>query len=252
MGQDGFENETLLMEALNNKRFNELNKNLKDVITFTSEKPINENMLIQAYKVGGTNKTDLVIEFNSEQYNISIKKGTGNSVHQEKVDEFILFLQKEYGISDELKDDILYFIWGDGTLDGTGNVSDRIDAPGFKRKYPDKVNNIRTFFHENKKDLIERFLIKGVKSDSSPDYIYYGTPENGTIVNAKDALEWLADDKNEKTRATIPVGRLTFQAWNRNINGGDKSEYKRGSIQLKWESFRKDSKIIAKGNKNDQ
>lgn len=76
MGQDGFENETLLMEALNNKRFNELNKNLKDVITFTSEKPLNENMLIQAYKVGGVNKTDLVIEFNSEQYNISIKKGT--------------------------------------------------------------------------------------------------------------------------------------------------------------------------------
>ena len=145
MGQDGFENETLLMEALNNKRFNELNKNLKDVITFTSEKPLNENMLIQAYKVGGVNKTDLVIE---------------------KVDEFILFLQKEYGISDELKDDILYFIWGDGTLDGTGNVSDRIDAPEFKRKYPDKVNNIRTFFHENKKDLIERFLIKGVKSDT--------------------------------------------------------------------------------------
>lgn len=64
MGQDGFENETLLMEALNNKRFNELNKNLKDVITFTSEKPHNENMLIQAYKVGGVNKTDLVIEFN--------------------------------------------------------------------------------------------------------------------------------------------------------------------------------------------
>ena len=40
MGQDGFENETLLMEALNNKRYYELNKNLKDLITFASEKPI--------------------------------------------------------------------------------------------------------------------------------------------------------------------------------------------------------------------
>lgn len=130
------------------------------------------------------NKTDLIIEFNSTHYNLSIKKGTGNSIHQEKVEEFISFLKEEYNISDELKNDILCFIWGDGTLDGTGAVFDRINAAQFKRRYPEKIENIKEFFHENKKDLIERFLIKGIKSDSSPDYMYYGTPEEGIIVNA--------------------------------------------------------------------
>lgn len=252
MGKDGFENETLLMNALANKKFSELNENLKETLTYIAEKPIDDDELINAYKMGGVNKTDLIVEFNSTPYNLSIKKGTGNSIHQEKVEDFISFLKEEYDIDDELKNDILFFIWGDGTLDGTGNISDRLSATEFKNKYPEKIENIRKFFHENKKDLIERFLIKGLKSDSSPDYMYYGTPEEGTIVDANDALEWLSDDANEKTNSPLPIGRLTFQAWNRNINGGDKSEKKRGVIQLKWASVGNDLKTISESRKNDK
>ena len=252
MGKDGFDNETVLRDALANKRYSELNDNLKKTLTYISENPIDENEIIKAYKLGGLNKTDLIIEFNSTTYNLSIKKGSGNSIHQEKVEEFILFLKDEYDISDDLKNDILYFVWGDGTLDGTGAVSDRLSAPQFKSKYPEKIENIKKFFHENKKELIERFLIKGKTSNSSPDYMYYGTPEEGIIVNANDALEWLSDDANEKSGTPLPIGRLTFQAWNRNINGGNKSEKKRGVIQLKWGSVGQDLKTISESRKNDK
>lgn len=252
MGKDGFDNETLLMDALNNKKYSELNENLKRTITYISEKPVADDEVINAYKLGGVNKTDLIIEFNSTPYNLSIKKGSGNSIHQEKVEDFISFLKEEYDIPNDLEKDILYFIWGDGTLDGTGEVSDRLSAAQFKKKYPEKIDNIKKFFHENKKELIERFLIKGLKSDSSPDYLYYGTPEDGTIVNANDALEWLSDDANEKTGTPLPIGRLTFQAWNRNINGGNKSEKKRGVIQLKWGSVGEDLKTIAESRKYEK
>lgn len=252
MGKDGFDNETELMNALNNKKYYELNDNLKNMVFSMSDMDIRGDTLIKSYKIGGTNKTDLVVEFNNQKYNLSIKKGKGNSIHQEKIEEFILFLENEYDIPNQLKNDLRYFIWGDGTLDGTGKISDRLSASEFKNKYPDKIKRIKNFFHENKKDLIERFLIKGVKSKSSPDYMYYGTPEKGIIVNANDALEWLSDDKNEKTRTPIPIGRLSFQAWNRNINGGDKSEKKRGVIQLKWGTVGADLKIISNGNKNEK
>ena len=62
MGKDGFDNETLLMNALANKRYSELNDNLKKTVTYISEKPIDDNEIINAYKIGGVNKTDLVIE----------------------------------------------------------------------------------------------------------------------------------------------------------------------------------------------
>lgn len=249
MGKDGFDNETLLMNALANKKYGELNDNLKKTVTYISEKPIDDNEIIKSYKLGGVHKTDLIIEFNSTSYNLSIKKGSGNSIHQEKVEGFVSFLKKEYDISDELKNDILCFIWGDGTLDGTGAIEDRLSAAQFKRKNPEKVANIKKFFHEHKKELIERFLIKGLKSDFSPDYMYYGTPEEGIVVNANDALEWLSDDANEKSGTPLPIGRLTFQAWNRNINGGTKSEKKRGVIQLKWGSVGQDLKTIAESRK---
>ena len=103
---------------------------------------------------------------------------------------------------------------------------------------------MRDFFHIHKRDLIERFVIKGPKSNSSPDFMYYGTPNEGIIVKSEVILDWLSDDKNEKKGSPLPIGRLTFQAWNRNINGGTKSENKRGVIQLKWSSVGKDLLII--------
>lgn len=243
MGKDGFENENLILDALNNKKFSELNDNLKRMVTELNE-DISPNTIIKAYKKAGINKTDLIIEVNGLDYNISIKKGTGNSVHQEKVEEFIDFLDEKYFISEEIANDIRFFIWGDGTFDGTGAVSNRLSAKQFKSKYPKIVSNLKKFFYLHKRDLIERFVIKGSKSNSSPDFLYYGTPEKGIIVKSDDVLNWLADDKNEKTSSPIPIGRLTFQAWNRNINGGNKSENKRGVIQLKWSSVGQDLLII--------
>lgn len=243
MGEDGFKNENLILDALNNKKYSELNENLKKMVT-ELDNNISTNTIIKAYKKAGQNKTDLIIEINGLDYNISIKKGTGNSVHQEKVEEFIDFLDEKYTISEELANDIRFFIWGDGTFDGTGPVSERLSASQFKSKYPQIVRNLKNFFYLHKRDLIERFVIKGPKSNSTPDFLYYGTPDKGIIVKSVDALNWLSDDKNEKSSSPIPIGRLTFQAWNRNINGGNRSEKKRGVIQLKWSSVGKDLPII--------
>lgn len=240
MSQDGFENETLILEALNQKRFSELNNNFQQVIIEMTENTVFPDTLIKAYKKGGTDKTDLVVEIENKKFNISIKKGTGNSVHQEKVEDFIEFLKDEINISDHLANDIRFFIWTDGTYDGTGKISDRMRASEFKKKYPEIIHNLRQFFHNNKRMLIERFIIKGPKTNFLPDFIYYGTPEKGTIMRSNDILDWLCDDKNESTQATIPVGKLTFQTWNPNISGNPKMENRRGQIQLKWSSVGED------------
>lgn len=252
MGKDGFDNETLILEELDNKKFSQLNTNLQQMVVEMTENTVLPHTLIKAYKKGGINKTDLVVEIENQTFNVSIKKGTGNSVHQEKVEEFIDFLENEFNITEDLAKDIRCFIWGDGTYDGTGDVSNRLSATEFKEKYPQSIENMKKFFYTHKRDLIERFVIKGPKSNSNPDFIYYGTPNKGIIVKSVDVLNWLADDKNEKTMSPLPIGRLTFQAWNRNINGGNKSESKRGVIQLKWSSVGKDLPIIHKEAKNEK
>ena len=244
MGKDGFVNEKLIIEHLNGKKIGHLNDNMQKFVQYMFKNSLNSTDVIECIKKAAASKSDIIITSKGIEHSVSIKKGTGNSVHQEPLEYFINFLNKNFEINEKIANDLRLFIWGDGTLDGSGSVSERLSAPQITKKHPEIVNNIKEFFHVHKKDLIERFVIKGPKSNSAPDFIYYGDDKKGIWKDSESVLNWLSDDCNESTRAPIPVGRLTFQAWNRNINGGNKSEKKRGVIQLKWGSIGSDLKVI--------
>jgi len=239
MNFSGFDNEDKIKEALNGKTFDTLHCNLQKLIkdSFT-----NYTGVIKAVKQAGQNKSDLLITIGDESHTYSIKKGTGNSIHQEPIEPFLEFLAQNYGIDEEMKNNLRLFIWGDGTLDGSGDVSQRLSAPQFKKKYPQVIESIQNFFNSIKEPLIKRFLIEGVESHSSAEYVYYGTVEDGICCKSDKIVEWIA---THPSSGAISIGKLTFQAWNRNINGGDKSEHKRGVIQLKWGSIKDDIKVIA-------
>ncbi len=239
MSFSGFDNENKIIEALNGKIISSLNLNLQSLIKNSFVK---YNGIIYAIKQAGQNKSDLKITIGNESHTYSIKKGTGNSIHQEPIEPFLEFLNKNYKISLQQQDNIRLFIWGDGTLNGKGNVSDRLSAPQFKKKYPQIIQSIQTFFNSIKKPLIKRFLINGVKSDSSAEFVYYGTVDNGICCKSDKIVDWI--EKNY-SKGAISIGKLTFQAWNRNINGGIKSENRRGVIQLKWGSIKDDIIVIS-------
>jgi len=239
MSFSGFDNENDIIEALDGKTISSLKLNLQELIKNSF---VDYNDVIFATKQAGQNKSDLKITIGNESHTYSIKKGTGNSIHQEPIEPFLKFLDKNYKITPQQQDNIRLFIWGDGTLDGKGSISDRLSAPQFKKKYPQIIESIQTFFNSIKKPLIKRFLIDGVKSDSSAEFVYYGTVDSGVCCKSDKIVDWI--EKNN-SKGAISIGKLTFQAWNRNINGGEKSEKKRGVIQLKWGSIKDDIKVIA-------
>lgn len=173
-------------------------------------------------------------------FGVSVKKGSGNSVHQERVEEFISFLNTIEPVSNELSNALKMFIWGDGTLDGSGKIENR--TKNVSLDYPDEIKIIQNYFSKNAEKIIYRVLISGAYGDKV-DYIYYGEYDNGVWCKALDAVKYLASHVN--SRATINIGNLTFQAWNRATFGG-KSEKKRGQIQLKWASIFKDILMIRK------
>ncbi len=221
------------------KIINELNENLQQLIKKSFS---NYHGTIEVIKQAGQNKSDLKITILNESHTYSIKKGTGNSIHQEPIEAFLKFLAKDYAINKQIQDNIRLFIWGDNTLNGTGKISDRLSARQFKKQYPQVVKSIQDFFNSIKEPLIKRFLIEGVQSHSSAEFVYYGTKESGTCCKSDKIVKWIA---NNNAKCAISIGKLTFQAWNRNINGGDKSEQKRGVIQLKWGSIKDDIVVIS-------
>jgi hypothetical protein len=246
MGKNtGFDNEKAIYEALNGKVLKDLNENLKNLIKSIFGR-IDENSVIKCEKIGGQDKTDIKIIIGKESHTLSVKKGSGNSVHQEPVEDFIKYLEEEFEISEDIKNNLRFFIWGDGTLDGKGNINRRMTANEIKKNYPEKIKNIQDFFNKHEKTLLERFLVKGTKSDVKPDYVYYGTPEEGIWCKSDKIIEWMINNKLRNNKS-IHIGRLTFQAWNRNIKGEKEStEKKRGHIQLKWGSIKEDLNKISK------
>lgn len=236
----GFLNEDNIMFALHNKKFFELTPDLKNFIK-DMHPYVSTSDIIECNKIAGPNKCDLQVKISDKSYRVSVKKGSANSVHQEPVEPFIRYLKNDFNISDSLANNIRFFIWGDSTLDGTGRKADRLTANELKKQYPEIIQQISNFFEKNKESLVRRFLLTGVCGDEI-DFIYYGNEHNGLWANRDEFLEVVLDSSTNN-RTVIPVGRLSFQAWNRAITG--KSEEKRGVIQLKWASLEKNLQYIA-------
>jgi hypothetical protein len=231
----GFDNEKYILKALNCK-YEELNTNLKKIV-LALYPDIDPNGYVECVKSKNGSKSDIEIRVGNDSSGISIKKGSGNSVHQEKVPEFIQYISSELGASSEVCNDILFFIWGDYTLDGTGDPSKRVSSSYLKNTYPEKIKNIQKFFDTNKIKLLDRILSSGTKEGlTKADYLYYGMESNGYIIHMDDAIEYLS-----KFEIVPGVGGLSFQAWNRNLsNKNNNTEKKRGVIQFKWGNLRKD------------
>ena len=139
----GNKNEKLLSVALNNKKFKELpNLNLR---TFIKEihPIITDETLIRCPYNPSMKKQDIQIVIESSIYNVSVITGSGNSIHQEKLEPFISMLQKNYSIADDLANDIRFFVWGDGTIDGSGLKKNRMSANKIKKDYPTLIKNIK-------------------------------------------------------------------------------------------------------------
>lgn len=238
MGKDGFDNETKIKEEINGKSYSELNKTFKDFLKESFGSKV-ENSKIYCKKEGGQNKSDLVIGNNvtSKKIRLSVKKGSGNSVHQEPIEEFLKFLEEEFSISEDLKNDFRLFIWGDYSADGTGKKEDRLSASQFKKKFPETIERIAKFMDLHKRKMIERFVVLGPKSKEKPDCIYYGDSDKGVWADSNKVINYLT---KSKSKSAVPVGKLTFQAWNRAIGKESRSEHKRGVIQLKWPTVKED------------
>jgi len=243
MKNRGFKNEKRLINALNGKYFEDLNKNLKKLITKSFK---NTKGMIQAKLIAQHHKSDMQLSIGHEVHTYSIKMGKGNSIHQESLSSFVKFLETQHGLKEPVKSYLQEFIWGDKTKNGLGKIEDRLSARQFKKNHPKKIAKIQAYFEPIKRTLIRRFLLSGRHNSSEAEYLYYGTVKKGNVCKTKDAILWLSQ---QRSRGVLSIGKLNLQAWNRNLKGKAKAEHKRGFVQIKWSGLQKDIQKIAQESK---
>lgn len=241
----GVANEVNIVAALNGKLFSSVNATHRHFLSQIYP-GINGNDVIHAEKIGGLGlKPDVVITANESKCNVSVKKGGGNSVHQENIKYFIPFCKSVLGMTDVERDDFLKFLYGDGTLDGHGDLADRMSQEDVIRNYTEEIRSIQSFLDRNKRVLVERFLIYGrlgAEKDIKADYVYHGDEAEAVWCPLSTAVDYLIDQTAPSDGPSI--GPLTLQTWGRNLSGVEAQEDRRNSIQVKWATCRDDIQEI--------
>lgn len=248
MGKDvsGIKNEKDILQYLNSKeRFEEYNDNIKRFLKALFPSIIDGNY-VTCERLKGV-KPDLCIKHNGVSKYVSVKIGCGNSVHQEDVETFLGFLG-ERKISEEIRNNVKLFHYGDDTIAGNGKV--RYTAKECNKRYLDEIKCINSEL--NHKDIIEPILNRLLFEGNSckkimVDYIYHGNIDEGIWASKEEIIEYFK--KNMFDGGTIHFGTLTYQVWGRDPYRKAKYPKRRNTMQVKWAQIKTDINEIVKERK---
>lgn len=159
----GYENEYEFVRYLNGKKIGEIQPLLREVIDYLYPK-VSEKDKIKAWKNNCRQKADIFIKINGVMKGISIKMGNRNSVHVERITDFINFLI-ENRVKKEVVIEYLRYQYADGTTNGKGKYRQSVEE--YKKENQAKIDMINKEF--NRKDLvlkaIDKFVLRGNNSN---------------------------------------------------------------------------------------
>lgn len=238
---NGYENEHIFINNLNDYKFKDLNILLQEVILYLYPN-ISDNDIIKAYKYGRYAKADIVVSVNDIKYGISLKVGHKNSIHLESIKRFTNYLSN-IDVSNEIIDIFLRYIYSDGTNNNTGKV--RLSNKIYLNNNQDDIVKLNNFFNTHKSVLIKRFLIDTyVNYKIKANIFIHGTVNDFIWISAEEAQTFLENIINDSK--SVHCGNLYIQNWNKNILRNNKYEHCREYIQIKWFSLYDDMiRIIA-------
>ena len=154
MKNDGLENELNIVQELNGKLFKELSPfwqaRMRQLYRI-----IQDEDKIECYKSYHDQKADISIRVGIKKWSISIKSGNYVSVHMERISSFTGFL-RSLGLAEEHIETLKLFHYGDGTIDGTGNV--RKSSSELKIELRDRI---MAFNEEvNKREVLRHIILR--------------------------------------------------------------------------------------------
>jgi len=228
---NGINNEYEFVKYLNDKKISELNPMFRELIDelFHNE---STNSIIKSWKNHYKEKTDIFIKINGLTKRISIKKGNKNSVHVERISDFIHFLI-ENKVDKEIIMEYLKYHYADGSTNGKGHT--RVSVEEYKKENQSKIDKINQEFNNETllKRAIERFVTKGKNSKKYIDAIIHGEA-NDFVWATKEDIENIMISKKDVYSSAVHFALMICQPKNRCLNYNQIYEKDRYCIQIKW------------------
>lgn len=228
-----FQNEYEIISYLNNKKKKEVHILFQELLENLFPN-IHDEDIVNAKKYGKYAKCDMVIEVNGEKRGISIKCGAKNSVHIEKINDFVLYLNY-LGFKDS--EYLLCYLYSDGTNNNSGTK--RIAASEYKLTHTSEIDNINIDLLDKNiaENLIRRFLIcSDINYKVKVDAFICGTLNDFLWITKDEAVNYLLENANFESTG-VHISKLFIQQWDKNLSYNPKYEYCREYIQVKWYSL---------------
>lgn len=233
-----------IVNHLNNKKIKDLSNNLRSLVQALYG-PLEENKKVKCELVEGFIKPDFVITYNGEKKYVSMKTGRAEVVHQENIKSFILFL-RSLGVSAETQKTILFYQYGDGTLDGSGEQ--RFNYNRLRVLLEDRIDRAN---HELNNDIeiirkvIDRCIITGTLENAIPiDGLYFGDVNYGEIMTVKQ-LKRHIDKKDWLWMKNLHIGPIQIRPHARYIGKEIKNPEAREKVECYWANLSADVSFIS-------
>lgn len=237
---NGYQNEYQFITYLNGRKKREVHPIFQELLECLYP-DISDEDVIFANKYGRYAKVDMVLEVNHVKKGISIKCGSRNSVHVEKISTFAWKLHE---LNFQQTDSLLHYLYSDGTNNNTGIY--RMSASEYKKDHEKEIEKLNQELNQRKmvNTLIQRFLIcTDVHYTVTVDVFICGTVYDFLWITKEEALSYLSSNANFESSG-VHVSKLFIQEWAKNINHNPKYEYCREYIQVKWYSLFDDILMI--------
>lgn len=244
MTNDGVLNERQLVAALDGQKVGKLTPNLH----YFMERLFGILYLdedIHCQRVDNYLKPDIKVTHHDSSALVSVKCGRSTTLNTESIRTFIQFL-RELGISENTLKTIVYFQFGDGTLDGSGKTRKGYHDVYQWLRVRIKEANIELNSPEIIKKVVERVVFQGVDKEApAATHVYFGTTSYGVTVSYSQMMTYLSRKKWNFIE-NLHIGPILLIPHARYVNREIVSEKRRNQIICYWPNYCSDLEYIAK------
>lgn len=242
--ENGFQNEVQIVNALHNKKVCELSNNMLYMVK-TMFKNFRFDDIVKAFVTENYIKPDIIVQINDECHYISIKYGSSITMHEENIDTFCDFL-KSIEVPDETIKILRLYHYGDGTLDGSGEL--RKNSIEIRYEMMEQLKSLnRTMMDKDiVKAVIDRVIFQGYdRSTYKADFIYHGDVDYGTLVSRNQIMRYL-ETKDWSYMDMVHIGPVVVSPHARYSGITIRYPEHRTNVQFRWSRLSDDLTYISR------
>ena len=235
----GYQNEYDFVRLFNNKHLYELDQNSQNFLEELFQEVIDSKEKILCWRNKMFQKADIYIKYKNYTKAISLKCGNSNSVHQEPIQEFRMYLEH---LRIPYKTIEKYLSYHYGYKKDENRNTDyyvALSSDKYKELYQNEIDIFNESINKTRiiVDMIDRFVIYGRNADYPIDALVSGTIDDYVWILRYDLYDLILS--KAKVPYTSPhASCLTIGTKKRNLEKKEDCRKDRYIVSIRWNYIR--------------